>query len=82
MESLYGVAIVPLIIAAIALLKGIIPEPAHKYMGLVAWALGIAIAFAYGVQEGWEPLQCVVVGSAVGLSAAGLYSAQKNAREV
>lgn len=81
METLYGVGVVPLLIAIIALLKGIIPEEAHKYMGLVAWVLGLALAFAYGYQEGWQPLQCVIMGSAVGLSAAGLYSTQKNARE-
>ncbi len=81
MENLYGVGIVPLLIAVIALLKSIIPEEFHKYMGLVAWALGLALAFAYGEQEGWQVLQCVIVGSAVGLSAAGLYSTQKNARQ-
>lgn len=81
MENLYGVGIVPLLIAVIALLKSIIPEEFHNYMGLVAWGLGLALAFAYGEQEGWQVLQCVIVGSAVGLSAAGLYSTQKNARQ-
>jgi len=45
-EQLYGVAIVPLIIAIVSLLKDVVPEKLHKYMGLVAWALGLAIAFA------------------------------------
>lgn len=80
-EQLYGVAIVPLIIAIVSLLKDVVPEKLHKYMGLVAWALGLAIAFAYGVMENWEVLQCLIVGTAIGLSAAGLYSTQKNARE-
>jgi len=81
LESLYGVALVPLIIGAVGLLKNVIAEKHHKYMGLVAWALGVVIAFAYGLPEGWEVLKCIILGSAVGLSAAGLYSTQKNARE-
>lgn len=79
--ELYGVGVAGLIIAIVALLKGIIPETTHKYMGLVAWGLGLAVGFSYGLQQGWDVLQCVVVGSAVGLSASGFYSAQKNARE-
>lgn len=81
MENIYGVAVVPLIIAIVAVVKTIIPESAHKYMGLVAWLLGVLIAGAYGAQEGWQPLQSIIIGSAVGLSAAGLYSTTKNAKE-
>ncbi len=81
MEQLYGVAILPLIIGMVALAKSITDERYHKYMGLVAWALGLGTGFTYGTTEGWPVLQCVIVGSALGLSAAGFYSTQKNARE-
>lgn len=81
MEQIYGVAVLPLIIGIVALLKGVINTQYHKYMGLVAWALGIVIGITYGVTEGWEWLRCLMVGSAMGLSAAGFYSVQKNARE-
>lgn len=81
MEQIYGVAVLPLIIGVVALLKSIINERYHKYMGLVAWGLGVAIGFAYGVSESWGWLQCITVGSALGLSATGFYSAQKSARE-
>jgi len=78
--ELYGVLVVPLLIAFVQLLKttGL---PA-KFAGLVSWVVGVAVVLAYGLTEaGWTILQCVIIGSALGLSAAGLYSTQKNARE-
>lgn len=81
MEQLYGVAVLPLIMGMIALLKSVIEEEYHKYMGLVAWGLGLSIGITHGMLEGWQGLQCIIVGSALGLSAAGFYSTQKNARE-
>lgn len=83
-QELYNVAqvaIVPVLIGVIALLKSVIPDKWHKYMGLVAWGLGIAASLTYGSSQNWTIWQCVMVGSAVGLSAAGFYSTQKNARE-
>ena len=79
-QIMYGVAIVPLIIGAVALVKQAgLPS---KYAGLVAWALGLIVSFAHGCTDGgWSLVQCVVIGSAQGLTAAGLYSTQKNARE-
>lgn len=79
-QIMYGVAIVPLIIAAVGLIKQAgLPS---KYAGLAAWALGLTISFAYGCTDGgWSLLQCGIIGSALGLTAAGLYSTQKNARE-
>jgi hypothetical protein len=79
-QVMYGVAVVPLIIAAVGLAKQAgLPG---KYAGLVSWGLGVGVAFAYGLTEaGWNVLQCIIIGSALGLTAAGLYSTQKNARE-
>lgn len=77
--ALYGVAIVPLIIALVQLTKGIVNP---KYAGVLAWVIGVAIGLAYGLTEaGWTALQSIVVGSALGLTAAGLYSTQKNVRD-
>jgi len=78
--ELYGIVIVPLIIALVQLLKNI--GLSAKFGGLVAWVAGIAIASAYGLTEaGWTIFQCIIIGSGLGLSAAGLYSTGKNARE-
>ena len=78
-QVIYGVAVVPLIIAAVALAKQVgLPQ---KFGGVVAWGLGVGTGLAYGPAEGWGVAQCVLVGSALGLTAAGLYSTQKNARE-
>lgn len=77
--AIYGVAIVPLIIAIVQLFKGIINP---KYAGVLAWAIGVIIGLAYGLTEGnWTILQSIIIGSALGLTAAGLYSTQKNVRE-
>jgi len=81
LEQVYGVVVTAVIMGAVGMFKSVIPAKFHKYMGLIAWAFGVAIAFAYGRTECWTVLQCVLVGSAVGLSAAGFYSTQKNSLE-
>jgi len=68
-SELYGVAVVPLIIAAVQVAKSLgLP---NKYAALVAWGLGLAVGFAV-FQTAY--LEAIIVGSALGLSAAGLYS--------
>lgn len=80
MEELYGVFVVPLIIGIVALFKQ--AGLNQKYAGIISWLFGLAIGLAYGLTEGgWTLLQCIVVGSMLGLSASGLYSTQKNARK-
>ena len=69
---------VALIIATIQMLKGM-GMPA-KYGGLVAVLLGLGMAFGYGAPQGWPPMQCIVTGMIIGLSAAGFYSTQKATR--
>lgn len=79
-EEAYGVMVAPLIMGVVELLKTIGLNP--KYSGLVAWGIGVAIGLAYGLTEGgWNIIRCLLVGSAVGLSASGLYSGVKNAGE-
>ncbi len=79
-EEIYGVMIVPLIIAMVAL--AVASGMPKKYGGILALALGAAIGMAYGLTEaGWTVLQCIIVGAALGLSASGFYSTQKNVRE-
>ena len=77
LEALYGVAIVPLIIALVKMATSTgLPK---KYGAVAALVLGVTIGTAYGLTEaGWTTLQCVMVGSALGLSASGLYSGVKN----
>lgn len=77
--EMYGVSAVVLIIAVVQLLKGA-GLPA-KYAGLAAVALGLAAAWGFGAPAGWPVMQIIVTGLMLGLSAAGLYSTQKNVRE-
>lgn len=79
--EIYGVLLVPIIIGVVQLFKmaGLAP----RFAGLVALALGLIIALAYGLTEaGWTLFQCLIIGAALGLSASGLYSTQKNVREL
>lgn len=79
-QTIYGVALVPLIIALVALAKQ--AGLSSKYGGVLALVLGVGIVLGYGYLEaGWTVFKCLITGGAVGLSAAGLYSTQKNARE-
>ncbi|MCG8402698.1 MAG: hypothetical protein MJA84_14080 [Firmicutes bacterium] len=79
-ESMYGVMVVPLIIGLVALFVGAgLPK---KWGGLLALGVGLLIGVAYGLTEaGWTILQSLIIGAALGLSASGLYSTQKNVRE-
>ena len=79
-EQMYGVSIVLLIIGLVALATQVgLPK---KYGGLLALAAGVAIGVAYGLTEaGWTIMKSIIVGASLGLSASGLYSTQKNARE-
>jgi hypothetical protein len=80
MEQVYGVVTVALVMGLVELVKKEIPAT-QKYAGLMSLGVGIALGFAYGLKQGWDPLQCLVVGASVGLSASGLYSGVKNASE-
>ncbi len=81
LELVGGVSAVVIIIGFIQLLKGVIHKNYHKYGGVIAVVLGIAISFGYTFYAETEVFNAVIVGLAIGLSAAGLYSTQKNARE-
>lgn len=80
MEQLYGVAIVPLLVAIVELLKR--TGMNGKYAGILSLALGVGVGLAYGLTEGgWTILQSLVVGAGIGLSASGLYSSVKSTNE-
>ena len=78
-ELIGGIAAVPIIIGLVQLLKSI-GFPA-KYAGVLAVGLGLAASLGYTYFQAEPWYEAAVMGLAVGLSAAGLYSATKNAVE-
>lgn len=75
--SVYGIALVPVILAVVELLKRVgIPK---KFSPLVALILGILCGFYY-LAPG-EPSKAVFLGVVAGLSAIGLFSGTKNTLE-
>lgn len=75
--EIYDVALVPLILAIVEMLKGLgFPS---KWSPVVASALGI-IAGVFYVSPGNIP-EGILVGLALGLAASGLYSGTKNVKE-
>lgn len=78
--QMYGVLVVPIIMGIVQLIKNAGLNP--RYLGLVAWVLGVLVGLGFGLSEAqWSILQSLIVGSALGLSASGLYSTQKNVRQ-
>lgn len=75
--EIYDVAIIPLIVGVVELLKQLgLPV---KFAGAIAAVLGIVIGIVYiapsNIAEG------ILVGLSLGLAAAGLYSGVKNTVE-
>jgi hypothetical protein len=77
--ELYGVSAVVLIVGLVELAKQI-GFPA-KFAGVLAVGFGLAAALGYAYLADQVAFEAVVKGLALGLSAAGLYSATKNAVE-
>jgi ABC-type uncharacterized transport system permease subunit len=77
--ELYGVGAVALIVGLVQLIKSL-GLPA-KYAGLVAVALGLAMSLGHAYLADEVAFKAVILGLALGLSAAGLYSTTKNAIE-
>lgn len=77
LEEVYGIALIPLIVGLVDLIKKVgLPE---KLAPLVSVGIGVGLVFAYGLTEaGWNILQCATVGLALGLAPVGLYSGTKN----
>jgi L-cystine uptake protein TcyP (sodium:dicarboxylate symporter family) len=77
MMEVYDVAIIPIIVGVVELLKQLgLPT---KFSALVAAILGIVIGIVY-VAPG-DILRGVLVGLSLGLAASGLYSGVKNTVE-
>lgn len=75
--EILGISAVGLIIAVIQLAKSI-GFPA-KYAGILAVAVGLLLSFGYTYYAETQVFNATLTGLALGLSAAGLYSAAKNA---
>jgi L-cystine uptake protein TcyP (sodium:dicarboxylate symporter family) len=77
MMEVYDVAIIPLIVGVVELLKQLgLPT---KFSALVAAILGIVIGVVY-VAPG-DILRGLLIGLSLGLAASGLYSGVKNTIE-
>ncbi|PKM83339.1 MAG: hypothetical protein CVU89_00875 [Firmicutes bacterium HGW-Firmicutes-14] len=77
--EIYGVMVALLIIGFVQMIKR--AGLKSRYAGVAAWAAGTALGVAYGLTAGgWTVLQSIIIGSALGLSASGLYSTQKSIR--
>lgn len=74
MQNYIGdIAIVPIIVGITEVFKALgLPS---KYGPLVSWILGLIIGFVYVAPT--DPAKAFIVGSALGLSAAGLYESGK-----
>lgn len=72
--NIYDVALVPVIVALVQLLR--MAGVPSKYGALIAVALGVAAGFVY-LAPG-DPAQAILKGLALGLAATGLYSGTKN----
>lgn len=77
--ELYGTSAVLVIIGLVGLAKSIGFN--SKYGGILAVLLGVAASVGYSFFNETEIFRAIVIGLALGLSAAGLYSTQKNVRE-
>jgi hypothetical protein len=72
--TVYDVALVPLIMALVGLLRQVgLPT---RWAPLAAVVFGVAAGVVYVAPD--DPAQGVLVGLALGLSAVGLYSGVKN----
>lgn len=72
--SVYGIALVPVIVGLTELLKRTgVP---NKFLPVVALFLGLFLAFYYLVPG--DPKQAVLLGIVLGLSSIGLFSGTKN----
>lgn len=76
--EIYGVSVVFLIIGLVQLAKNLGLN--SKYGGVVAVILGVATSVGYSFFGELEVFKAVIIGLAIGLSAAGFYSTQKNVR--
>jgi len=77
--EIFGVSAVLLIMALVNLAKSVGFN--SKYGGILAVVLGILTSVGYSFFQDTLTFKAIITGLALGLSAAGLYSTQKNIRE-
>lgn len=76
--EIYDIAIVPLIVGLVELVKKLgLPS---KFCPVVSVILGIIIGLVYISPD--DVAKGVLVGASLGLSAVGLYSGTKNTKEI
>ncbi|HHW55849.1 MAG: hypothetical protein WBI83_02990 [bacterium] len=73
-KEIAGVSVTAVIIGLVELAKRAGLNP--RYGGHLAWFLGLVIVMGYGIlaETGHNLVELFLIGSALGLSAAGLYS--------
>lgn len=77
--EIYGISAVLLIMGIVQLAKNVgFPS---KYAGVLSVGMGVLASVGYTLFQETEIFKTLVIGLALGLSASGLYSTQKNARE-
>lgn len=78
MMEVYNVAIIPLIVGMVELLKQLgLPS---KFAALASTILGVVIGIVYVSPH--DIAQAILVGASLGLGACGLYSGTKNTKEI
>jgi len=75
--EIYDVAIIPLIVGLVELVKKLgLPD---KFAAVLSAVLGVVIGLVYVAPD--DPAKGVLVGLSMGLAASGLYSGTKNTVE-
>lgn len=78
--EIYGVSAVLLIVGLVGLAKNMGFKA--KYGGVLAVFLGLLFSFGYTFFNETSVFRAIIIGLALGLSAAGFYSTQKNVRNL
>lgn len=77
--AVVGLAGVPAVVGLTELVKKSFPTLPARFYPLVALGWALALNAAVAVHRGTDPLLALVVGLIAGLTASGLYSAQRAA---
>jgi len=79
LNDFWGLLGVPFIAAIVSLFKPWVPD--KRYYPIIAVVLGIVLNVGLAVNQGHSVVLGLLLGIVVGLSASGLYSAQKTLRK-
>lgn len=79
LKDLYGIGLVPVIVALIQWLKAVMPECPTRLLPVWALLLGIGLNLLLGWQTGVPLVTAAIIGLLVGLAAGGFYGTVKAA---